>query len=387
MTKERNIKLFYIHELFFQFNESMLAIVLPIFIYKLFDSISAVFLFTFVWGTFYFIFFIPTFNLAMKLKNPKYFMALGIIFYIIALTLFGKTTQNNINLMYLATLFFAMYITFYWMVRHWFFSVNSDYTKIGKQISTLNIIKILIGFIAPIVGGFLSLFVSFNASFVLGAGAGILSLIPILLFNAPPHPRGYNIKKIIGILKKPELKAISPTYFWEGIGSVFINWTWVLIFAIFIGNILDLGILFGVSTLAIALTTWLSGNWFDKRKRTTILKQVVGFKFLSTLLYTSVFLFPNIIFVWAIEFANRISTTALYTVSDSYLYAYSNKIHPIHFHLNREIWMSMSRISSAGILAIIFYFLPAEYLWISIAIGAFSYLGWLTLKNSDHLLN
>lgn len=385
--KQRNLKLFYIHELFFQFNESMLAIVLPIFIYKLFGSISAVFVFTLTWGVFYSIFFIPVFNLAMKLKNPKYFMALGIIFYVIALTLFSKTTQANISLMYTATFFFCLYITFYWMVRHWFFSVNSDYTKIGKQVSTLVIIKTIVGFIAPIIGGALSLFVSFNATFMLGAGAGFLSLIPIVLFNAPPHPRGYNVKKIIKILKKPELKAISPAYFWEGVGSVFINWTWILVFAIFIGNILDLGILFGVSTLAIALVTWLSGHWFDKRKRTTILKRVVGFKTLTTLLYTSVFLFPNLIYVWIIEFANRLSTTSLYTVADSYLYAYSNKIHPIHFHLNREIYLSISRNLSAAILAITFYFLPAEFLWVSIGIGALTYIGWLKLKKSDHLLH
>ncbi len=385
--KQRNLKLFYIHELFFQFNESMLAIVLPIFIYKLFGSISAVFVFTFAWSLFYAIFFLPVFNLAMKLKNPKYFMVMGMVFYVIALILFGRTTQDNINLMYLATLFFSLYITFYWMIRHWFFSVNSDYTKIGKQVSTLVIIRTLVGFIAPIIGGALSLLVSFNATFILGASAGFLSLIPIILFNAPPHPRGYGIKKIIRILKKPELKAISPTYFWEGIGGIMINWTWVLVFAIFIGNILDLGILFGVSTLAIALMTWLSGHWFDKRKRTTILKRVVGFKTITTLLYTSIILFPNLIFVWIIEFANRLSTTSLYTVADSYLFAYSNKIHPIHFHLNREIHLAISRIISAGILSIIFYLLPAEYLWVSIGLGAFTYIGWLKLKKSDHLLH
>jgi hypothetical protein len=78
--KSKNLRLFYIHELLFQFSDSMLVIVLPVFIYKLFGSISAVFLFTFTWNLIYSILFIPVFNLAMKLKNPKYFMAIGMIF-------------------------------------------------------------------------------------------------------------------------------------------------------------------------------------------------------------------------------------------------------------------------------------------------------------------
>ena len=365
----------------------MLFLVLPVFIYKLFGSISAVFIFLFTWNLIHSILFIPVFNLAMKLKNPKYFMALGVIFYITTLWLFGQTTTENIKLIIPATLSFGLYVSFYWMIRHWFFSVNTDYKKIGKQVSTLTIIRTLISFVAPIVGGAISFLVSFNATFMLGAIAGLLSLIPILLFHAPAHPRGYNLKKIIGILKKPELKAIRPAYFWEGIGSVFIYNSWILAFAIFIGNILDLGLLIGVTTLITAVSIWMVGNWFDQRKRTKILAHVTKFRLATTLLYTSIFFYPQIIFVWIVEFLNQFSVTMLYTVADSYLYAYSNKIHPIHFILNREIYLNISRFIGSAILAITFYFLPAEFLWVVIGLGAFTYIGWLKLKKSDHLLH
>jgi hypothetical protein len=385
--KSKNLRLFYIHELLFQFSDSMLVIVLPVFIYKLFGSISAVFLFTFTWNLIYSILFIPVFNLAMKLKNPKYFMAIGMIFYITALWFFGQTTTENIKLIIPATLFFTLYITFYWMIRHWFFSVNTDHRKIGRQVGTLTIIRIAISFIAPIIGGWVSFFVSFNVTFILGAFAGLLSLIPILLFYAPPHPRGYDLKKVIGILKKPELKAIRPAYFWEGMGSVFINSCWILAFAIFIGNILDLGLLVGITTLLTAISIRLVGNWFDQRKRTTILNHVTNLKFITTALYLFLYFYPQMIFVWIIEFMNRFSLTMLYTVADSYLYAYSNKIHPVHFVLNREMHLNISRFIGSGILVIAFYFLPAGFLWVAIGLGAFMILGWMTLKRSDHLLH
>ncbi len=384
--KQRNLKLFFIHEAIFQFSDTMLIIVLPIFLYKLFHSVSAVFAFTFIWNVFYAILFIPIFNLAMRSKKPKYFMVIGMIFYVMSLWFFGKTSVENIRMIIPATIFLILYISFYWMVRHWFFSVNADYQKIGKQISWLGIIRIIIGFIAPIIGGLVSFFVSFNATFVLGSIAGLLSLIPILFFHAPPHPHQYNWQKIKTLLQKPEIKAIRPAYFWEGFSNHFINTAWILAFAIFIGNIKDLGILVGVTTLLATLLTRLSGYWFDKRKRADILDRLTFLRSLSAFLYASIGLYPHLIYVWAVQLFSRFTETMHQTFVDSYLFAYSSKIHPIHFHLNREIHLTLARLLSSATLAIAFLFLPATFLWLAIGIGAFMLMGWLTLKRGDHLL-
>lgn len=385
--KDRNLKLFYIHEAFFQFSDTMLIIVLPIFLYKLFGHVSAFFVFSFIWNLFYLSIFIPVFNTAMRWGRPKYFMATGALFYVISLILLGQTTPENIRMIIPATLFFMLYVSFYWMTRHWFFSVITDHQKIGKQMSYLTIIRIIIGFIAPIVGGWISFFVSFNVTFVLGAIAGFFSLIPILLFHAPPHPEQYNWKKIRQVLKKPEIRAIRPAYFWEGFSSYLINAAWILAFAIFISNIKDLGILVGVTTLIAVLLTRLSGYWFDKRKRAAMLGRLTILRSLGAILYASVAFYPQLIYAWGVELFNRFAASMHQTFVDSYLYAYSNKIHPIHFHLNREIHLSVARAISCALLAVIFYFLPPIFLWLIIGIGAFTLAGWLTLKKSDYLLH
>jgi len=385
--KEKNIKLFYTHELLFQFSDSMLVIVLPVFLYKLFGSVSAVFFFTFIWNVIYSIIFIPIFNLAMKLKNPKYFMAMGMVFYVIALGLFGQTTSETIKLIIPATSFFILYISFYWMVRHWFFTVNADYLKIGKQISTLTIIRITIGFIAPIIGGLISFLVSFNVAFILGACAGLLSLIPILLFDAPPHPRGYDFKKVRNILQKPELKTIRFTYICEAFASLWVHNTWTLLFVIFIGNIMNFGFLVGFTTLIASMLAWLTGRWFDQRKRKMVLTRLSFIRTACILLYTTLFFYAHMFWVTAVELINRLTFNMHITVGDSYLYAYGNKIHPIHFNLNREVHLTIGRLLASGILAVVFYFLPADYLWIVIAIGAFSILGFIRLTKIDYLLH
>lgn len=384
--KSRNLRLFFTHQLFFQFSDSMLAITLPIFIYQLFDSISAVFFFHFSWNLIHTLLFIPVFNLAMKLKKPKYFMAMGMVFYVTALYLFGQSAENP-QLIYLATPVFALYISFYWMIRHWFFSVNSDYQKMGKQVSALAILSMIIGFLAPIIAGGLSFFFSFNATFILGAFAAFFGIIPILMFHAPAHQAVFTWKKVRKIMNQPELKAIRPAYLLEGINFSFGKDAWLLAFAIFIGTILDLGILVGATTLIAVFLTWLMGHWFDQRKRTKILNRVMALRTTTVFLYTSIFFFPSLTYVWVIESLNRFTLSMRMTVTDSYLYALSNKIHPVNFNLNREILLSISRFLSTGFMAIAFLFLPAEALWVFLGISAFTTLGWLTLKRADHLLH
>jgi len=163
----RNLKLFYLHELLFQFSDTMLVLVLPIFMYRLFGSISAVFLLIMAWNLIHGLLFLPVFNLAMKSGRPKYFMMTGVIFYISALYLFSLTTATNKIMILPALIVFSLYISFYWMVRHWFISVNSDYKVIGRQMSIVFIIQTMIAFVAPIAGGAISYFISFNAAFLI----------------------------------------------------------------------------------------------------------------------------------------------------------------------------------------------------------------------------
>lgn len=385
--KKRNLKLFYLHELLFQFGDTMLILILPIFMYKLFDSVSAVFVMVMVWNLIHGILFIPVFNLAMKWKKPKYFMMLGIVFYIAALSFFALTTPEDKTMLIPGVLTFSLYISFFWMVRHWFIGVNSDYKVIGRQMSIVFLIQTLIAFVAPIIGGVVSFYISFNATFLLGVVAGTASLIPIALFNAPPLIEKYSYKKVYKILKQKEVKAVCPGYFWEGVSYTAITNSWVLIFAIFIGSIMDLGILIGFTTLITGITIWLTGMWFDKRSRAKLLTRISRVRTLSIMAYASIYFFPHITYVWMVEFSNRLLLTMQNTVLSSYLYAYGNKVNPVNFMISREVYLTGSRFISAGIMATAFYFLPESYLWLVIFLGAFTMFGMNYATKSDHYLN
>ena len=385
--KQRNLNLFYLHELLFQFADTMLILVLPIFIYKLFNSISAVFLFDFAWNLLFGLLIIPVFSLGMKLGKPKYFMALGMVFYVLSLWFLGKTTPESISYIIPGTLFFVLYVSFYWLTKHWFFSTNSDYTKMGKQVGKIGLIKILVSFIAPIFGGLMSYFVSFNATFLIGSALGLISIIPIMLFNAPAIKDSFKPKDIKVIMQKTELKEIRPAHFWEAVSAKMVRDCWILAFAIFIGSILDLGILVGVSTLITAILIKLAGHWFDQRSRKRILTRLTNLRASAAMLFSLVYFFPQAGFIWAVQTANSFVNSMHDTVAFSYVYAYSNKIHPAHFHINRELTLVAGRFVSTSILIISFQFVSAKFLFLAIAIGAISVEGWQYLKRADHLLH
>ena len=384
---ERNLKLFYIHELLFRFSDSMLFLILPIFIYQLYDSISAVFIFIAIWNLIHSILYIPIFNLAMRWKKPKYFMMLGIIFYIAALYIFGQITTDNIQLMIPATIFFALFISTYWMVKHWFISTNANHNRIGRQMSIAGIIRTVVSFLGPLTAGVISYYFTFGSAFTMGAFVGLLSLIPIMLFNAPATTERYNFKRLVSVLRKPEIKAISPAFICEAVGFTMILNGWLLAFFIFIGSMLDLGILVGATTFITAILIWLAGKWFDKKKRRQILLKTSVFGMISAMLYSTIFFFPNMIYVWIVEFMNKLAFSTHLTVAESYLYGYGNKINPIEFPMVREFYLNITRFVISIALAIAFLHLSETFLWVVILIGSLNFLGQLTLRNSDHLLN
>ena len=385
--KERNIRLFYIHELLFQFSDSMLEIMLPVFIYKITGQISAAFLFLFLWNVVHQIAFIPVFNLAMQLKKPKFFMILGTLLYVTSLLLLGSITEDSLYLFIPCIFTYGLQVSCYWMIKHWFFAVNTDLEKMGKQMGNINIIRIVITFLAPIIAGFVSHFISFNVTFLLGAIAGTASLIPIVLFHAPPHHEKINFRKIINTMKRPEIKAIAPAFFSEGAAFVTLFTTWMITFTIFVGNALNLGLVIGLSTLLTAIAIRITGHLFDMRKRAMLITRLTKIRFLTLFLYPTVFFNANLIYVWLVETVNRLIFEMHYTTSCSYLYAYSHKINPAEIPLIREFYLNFGRLIFSLILAVIFYFLPGEYLWIVILLAPFTILGMSAYEKSDHLLH
>ena len=384
--RERNMRLIYIHEFFLGFADSIMRIALPIFIYQLFGSVRAVFLWSMAWNIVFGLSFIPVFNLAMKLRSPKLFMIIGIMLYTLGMWLLSSTTSPDLARVACINVVFALYITFFWPIRHWFFSVNSDYRKIGSQVSLMKLIRIFVKFVGPVLTGIIAYYGSLGSTLYLAAIGIFFSVIPILFFETPVHETRYTKKDLLEILEMSELKAVRAAYFFEGFLHYLVSVSWVLAFAIFIGNVLELGMLVGITTVIAALLTWGSGKLFDSEKRSELLTRLTKLRVAGGLMYASVFLFPSLIYVSIVDMFNRLLGDTHETVVDSYLFAYSSKVHPVHFHFNRELHLTLARIICCSGLSIMFYYSEPVLLWLNIALGSFMFYGWLGIQRAEYLL-
>lgn len=384
--KKRNINLLYLHQALFTVADSLFILVMPVFLYRVFGTVSAVFFTALAWNVMYLVLVLPLFNAGMKWGRPKYMMVIGVLFYAATMLSYANMTAEKTYWVIPGVIFTGLYVSFYWMTRHWFFSVNADHGVIGKQVSFMEITKTLAGFIGPLLGGFLSFTVSFNAAYWMGGLFAFFSLLPILFFHAPPHPEKYTIKKVREVLNKSEMKAMRPAYVWEGFSQYLINTCWVLAFTIFVGNIKSLGILVAFATLIAVLLSRITGHLFDKQKREELLIRTTLMRVLGTLAYASIFFIRGPVYVWITDIFNRFAGSMHQTTVDSYLFGYSAKKHPIEFHLNREINLTTARIVASLSLGLFFLWAPPEWLWAAITIGAFTLVGWMSLKKSDYLL-
>jgi MFS family permease len=384
--QKRNLRLLYAHEFFFSLADTLLPFIVPIFIYKTFHSLSAVFLWAFGWNFVYAFMYGPLLRWAARLKRPNWIMGIGILFYLITMGIFSNINAGNHWLIFLSIFTHAVFVAAYWPLRHWFISVNVHEEKVGGQVSLLWAARLLAGFLGPVIGGWLSFAFSFNSAFLFGSCAAVISAVPLMLIKAAHHPEVINSKNCADALKNPPYSLVKRTYFLEGISYYFVALGWVMAFYIFISNEKNLGALIGSATLIAAILSRIIGHFFDRKKRLRLLKSLTFTRVGAGFMYCLALIFPGLGSAMAAELTYRFAWVMHETTAMSYQYAYGLKTHPVLYILNREKELVKARSAGTLLLAIIFLFAPPEYLICVIAIGTLSALGWLYLSRLDHVL-
>ena len=115
--------------------------------------------------------------------------------------------------------------------------------------------------------------------------------------------------------------------------------------------------------------------------RTTLAKS------LAVMLYPVLYFLHPPLLVWTVESLNRFTGSMVGTTVDSYLYGASSKLHPVEFHLNREVHLALGRTFIGLTMSLILLKAPAEALWICIFLSGLLSLNWIKLRRIDHLLH
>jgi hypothetical protein len=382
----RNIKLIYLHEVFFAAADGMLSIGTVVFLYQFFGSIAAVFLWNLCWNVPHFLIFIPVVNLVLKCKRPLQSMMTGLICKLFAIILLVEAGPGETLQVFAAAGLIALHVSLYWPLRRWFFAVNISSNSVGKQVSNLVIIKLVVGFLSPAIGGAIGCLFGVDKTLYGGALFMFLAMIPIALYRldfeilktAPCGPKD--------IFSNADLQKVRSAYFARGLTQYVADLTWRLAFVVFVGSIGSLGFITGASTLLGALLSKAVGRSFDGRNRAALLRLSTLSRVTGTFLLSLVCFHTGLVFVLSLQVLNKFTQLVHGTVMDSYLYSYSKAVRPIAFLLNREFFISSGRIISSAVLAGVFSIASPVMLWYVLAIGSLAYIGHFKLARVDYLI-
>lgn len=174
------------------------------------------------------------------------------------------------GLFWIAPLFYALQKTFYWPAYHYDFirfSVKEERAAEYSGIAALSTVMYTLG---PIAGGFIIKFFGFNGLFFVGIACILLSSLPLFAVQAPPRREQYSYWKSLLLPFRTRYHRSTIGYLSLG-NELILMVVWPVFILVVFGDLLDVGILVGLSALMTAVVTLAIGKWSDRVPKRQVL--------------------------------------------------------------------------------------------------------------------
>ncbi len=243
---------------------SMITIFEPLYLYKLYDSISIVFLYYAIVYTIYF-FLLPFGGKAAAKYGFEHCIFYSIPF---AILYFLSLSQipNHSWMIFATIIFVVIHRILFWPSFHTDFAHYSASESKGREMSTMASISITATIIGPIIGGIILTKYGFETLFIIVSIASLISIIPLFATKENFKPHNFSYKKAFKRILKPygryKKKNLIAYFAFSEEAIFFIGWP-IFIFLI-LKEFYLIGILMGVSALFIAIINLYVGKLSDK---------------------------------------------------------------------------------------------------------------------------
>ncbi|MDF1497869.1 MAG: MFS transporter [Patescibacteria group bacterium] len=180
---------------------SMIAIFEPVYLYKLYNSLSIVFLYYLVAYIIYF------FAIPLGAKAAAKYGFEHCIFYSIpfAILYFLALSQlpNYGFLIVFAIIFLNIYKALFWPAYHTDFAHYSSKGYKGRELGTLSLISTIVTIIGPVIGGIILSKFGFETLFIVVSLISLISVIPLFITREKFEPHIFSYKQAFNRFLKP----------------------------------------------------------------------------------------------------------------------------------------------------------------------------------------
>ncbi|MBT5023178.1 MFS transporter [Candidatus Woesearchaeota archaeon] len=248
------------------FAMGMLALFIPVYLYKLSYSIPSILGYYIMFYAFAFSFFFLGLYLCKKIgvKHSILISAPVTIGYLILL----HTLKSAGWPLFFIALIGGIGDGIFWSSFHIYFATKSDDGSRGKQVSTLNGSIAILGAFAPIAGGAIAGFWSFGTLFIIGSVLFLVSALPLFLTHENKIEVKFNLNQLIE--KKHFIDDLP--YIGEGIryGALGVIWPFY-IFLVGL-NVVLVGFSFTLANVFYVIFNFIMGMVTDSENKIALVR-------------------------------------------------------------------------------------------------------------------
>lgn len=172
---------------------SMIAIFEPVYLYKMYGSLSIVFLYYAISSTIYF-FLIPLGAKAAAKHGFEHCIFYSIPFAILYFLTLSQV-PNHWWFIFFALIFSVGYKLLFWPSYHTDFAHYSKDGYKGRELSTLSFISTMASIIGPVMGGIILTKFGFEVLFVIVSIVSLISVVPLFTTREKFIPHNFSYKK------------------------------------------------------------------------------------------------------------------------------------------------------------------------------------------------
>jgi len=243
---------------------SMIAIFEPLYLYKLYDSISIVFLYYAIVYTAYFL------VLPFGAKAAAKYGFEHCIFYSVPLAILYFISLSQIPnyswMIVFAIIFTIAHKALFWPSFHTDFAHYSAAGFKGREMSAMSSISLLATIIGPIIGGIILTKFGFEYLFVVVSILSLTSIIPLFKTKEEFEPHNFSYKKAFKRIFKPygRYKRKNFITYFAFSEEIIIMIGWPIFIFFILKEFYLIGVLMGISALLIAVINLYIGKLSDK---------------------------------------------------------------------------------------------------------------------------
>ncbi len=324
----------------------------PIYLYTIGFSLSQIMLYYFAVYVLYF-FLMPLGGKFVKWKGFEHGIAFGSFFLILYFLCLLHIPSSPL-FVGLAVCTLACQKMFFWPGYHADFAFFSQSEERGREVGIVAIFDAFSYVIGPILGGLLIGFFGFAGLFTVMCIMILLSNVPIMTTRESFKPSSISYAEPYNALLRSENRSYLLAYMGYGEELVLLA-VWPIFVYVTFGNFVETGAAITFSTLITSLTILYIGRLTDKADHKKILRISSVFVTLSWIMRFFISSKGGVIFS---DFFSRTTKYMFALPFFSGLYKHATEHSVVRTVLFFEMSLTIGKLIVAGVLAVLFYYIP-----------------------------